>query len=218
MANANFQDRVQRIQANAAVQASTRAKSARGANGSNRLISLTISAVLTVTGGKALQYANENYEQLRDSGEMGVVLGFGVGGLILTLTGISMLFRALTGPKARKTRAVQDERKPSEAARLLFALIGFVTGAISCLYVGMASAASDFNTEAAGQFAEDGIRVATILLIVSLIFGLFSLFLRGRGLGRVPVYYFVGVAAVYAAFYFLEINLLEWDAFAAKLQ
>lgn len=218
MANANFQDRVQRIQANAAVQASRRSKSSAKASGGGRLISLATSAVLTVTGGKAVQYANENYETLRDNGEMGMALGFGAGGLILALIGISMLLRSLAGSKPRRAPKAVEKRKPSEAARLLFSLIGLVLGGVSCLCMLMAEASSAYNSEAARLFAEESVRIATSLLIVALVFGLIGLLRRGRGMGYVLVYYILGAALAYGAVYGLGVDFQDWNAFVAKVQ
>ncbi len=218
MANANFHDRVQRIQANAEVQASMRPKASRKAGGGGRIISLATSAVLTVTGGQAIKYANDNYETLRDSGEMGMVLGFAVGGLILTVIGISMFFRSISSPTGRRAAKVAEKRKPADAARLLFSLIGLVTGGVSCLCMLMADAAVEYGTETASQFADDSVLIATSLLIVALLFGLVSLLRRGRGLGYVPVYFILGAALAYGAVVGFGVNFQDWNAFVTRVQ
>ncbi len=82
----------------------------------------------------------------------------------------------------------------------------------------LAAAARLVETEKAQLFASGGLVIGFLLMIVSALFGMVGLFLRGYALGRVPVYFLIGAGLTFAAVRVFGINMLEWQHFMVQLQ
>jgi hypothetical protein len=175
---------------------------------------LAVGAMLVALGMQTVRHANENYDAIRDGSGIGAAAGLGLAGVAALLIGVILLFLAFFGSRSEGNRA----RRASGGVLLIFSLLGFAIGAAACLNMFMAAAARFVTTEKADQFSGVGVMVAFLLAFIALFFGLVGLFLRGYGLGRVPLYFVLGAVLTFAAVRLLKINLLEWQPFIAMLQ
>ena len=226
MTNAGFQDRLQRLNANSPQQQSITRGVAhkerfRARKPNYRLMGLGGASI--GLGVQVIKYTNENYQTIKDSSGIGTAAGLGVAGMVALLIGLILLIRAIATPaKATTSECSSNMERPvrqtSTKARIVFSLLGFVLGAIACLYMFMSAAARLVETEAATTFSIGGFFIAGLLAFVSLLFGFTGLFFRGYALGRVPMYCLFGGMISFGSFRVLGINLLEWPEFITTLQ
>ena len=216
MSNTDFQQRLQRIGARSEPQDYGRGTEAGPRSEKPDLRLIGLGGFLLVSGLQSVKYANQNYEALRDGSMPGMVFALGVGGLVLLLVGVMIFFRAFA--KGRTVKMATEMPETSIAARVICSLLGFAFGVIACMYLFLAAGARFIETEKAQLFSEGGIVIALGLLLFSLLLGLIGLFLRGYGLGRIPIYYFLGGAITWAVVRIMNINVLEWTQFVAMLQ
>lgn len=169
-------------------------------------------------GTHLLRKANRNYEVLRDAGELGVLSGFAIGGVVATLLGVWLIYRAFRhrGDAAREEG--REVRQPSNFARAAWSILGLAFGATACSYMFMASAARLIDTDAAETFSAGGVLIAFALAGVSLLLGIVGLLRRGSSMVRVPIYFLFGGIITYAVFQYFWINPLEWPQFVAQLR
>ncbi|WP_171181814.1 hypothetical protein [Ruegeria sp. HKCCD8929] len=230
MSNADFQDRLQRINAKARQQQPLAQGSAlAGQLGTRkpRYGLLAIGGATMTLGLSAVKFANVNFEGITDSYGIGVVAGIALGGMAVLLIGASAILRAVFIKRTAsagavsfqpKANVVRPRRQTSKRARVISSLVGFVFGFLSCFYLYMAAAARTIETEAAQNFAAAGFFPTFLLAIVSVLTGITGLILRGYALWRVPVYFFSGWLLTWAAIAISGINILEWKQFVAFLQ
>lgn len=230
MSNTDFQDCLRRISGNSPQQQQV----ARGAEHVGRsgpqkpnYVHAGVGGAIMALGIQAVKYTNENYEAIRESGAIGTLVGFGLGGMAAVLIGVFVIMRAVFKWRAAPATAAASQysanvappvRKASTGARVFFSLLGFAFGTIACLYMFMAAAARFVETELAQDFSNGSALIALLLALVSLLFGLVGLFLRGYALWRVPIYFVFGGVLAFAAVRVAGINMLEWQQFIAKLQ
>ncbi len=178
-------------------------------------------------GIQAVKFTNENYQSIKASSGAYAGIGLGFAGILVFLIGIAMIFRACSKGFSARTPtsasqysagSTQAVRKPSKIAQVFFSLLGIAFGTIACLYLFMAGAARFIETERAPAFVNGSVIIAIFLCLVSLLFGLVSLFLRGYALGRVPLYFFIGGILTYVAVRAFKINMLEWQQLTDFLQ
>lgn len=221
MSNQDFQDRLQRINAGKDPM-DTRAPGAsghrRGQKPDYRLIGA--GGALMGLGLHGLRLVNQHYEAIRDGKGIAAAAGAGLGSTAILLVGIYLILRgAYKGIAAAGADTSTGRiRTPSRATKLFWSLLGFAMGTIANLYMFSAAAARFINTEHARFFSTRAALIAIALALVAVLIGATGLFLRGRGLGRVPVYFLCGGALTYATFRLMEINLLQWPNFVARLQ
>lgn len=227
LSNQDFQERLQRIAA-----ARHPRPLAQGAEsgvqvdaGKSGYLRIGAGGGIMALGLQILKTANESYDSLRVSHGIAVVVLIAVLGLVIGLTGIVIIVRAsikhFSAPASVSQYPVgtpRHARQPSKAAKVVFSLLGSVLGVISCLYLAVAAAAGLINTEQGRAVFVGGSLIAVLLAFVSLLFGLAGIFARGRGLLRVPVYFFCSWILTLVAFRTLRINLLEWEPFTAHFQ
>lgn len=230
MDNADFQDRLRRIGGNSAQQQPMTQDTSQAVQPSTRKLDygrFGLGAVVMALGGQAVKYVNENYDAIRDSSGIGTVVGVGLAGAAVFLFGISVMARTAyerwTAPagaaaSSHSAKVVQPVRQASTTAKVICSLLGFAFGTIACFYILMAGAMRYLGTEKAELFVLGSIVIATLLVFVSLLFGIVGLFLRGYALGRVPVYLLFGVVLTFSAVRIFGINMLEWQPLMAQLQ
>ena len=216
MPNADFQDRLQRIgassqqrQTGAGHMSTTEQLRTRKTNYGL----LAVGSFLIFIAGQSITYLNENYDAIRDSSGIGVAVGLGFGALAAFPVGVILMVRAIRSRKLPSQNTVpvtKTVRRASTVARVFFSLLGFVFGAISCLYMFMVSAAGRVETDKAEAFSTGGVVIALFLAIVSLLFGFVGIFLRGYALGRVPVYFLLGGMLTYAAVHLSGTRIIVW--------
>ncbi len=222
MSNNDFQARLQRIGGNPhnspVTQGTDHTKALRTHKPSYGRVGL--GGAIMMLGVQVVKYANQNYEEIRDGSGIAMAAAIGIAGFAVTLIGIIWIFSAVSQRMVADRGAVAKTatRRPSTTARVLFSLLGFTFGGIASFYMFLAAAARFVETETAQRFSNGGLIIAMSLALLSLLFGFVGLFLRGRALGRVPIYFFLGGAITYAAFRILRINVLEWPEFVAVLQ
>ena len=178
-------------------------------------------------GIQAVKFTNENYQSIKTSSEAYAGIGLGFAGIVVFMIGIVVIFRACSKGYVAHTSAshaqysagsAQPARKPSKIAQVFFSLLGLAFGTIACLYLFMAGAARFIETERAPAFVNGSVIIAIFLCVVSLLFGLVSLFLRGYALGRVPFYFLINGVLTYVAVRAFNINMLEWQQLTDFLQ
>lgn len=231
MSNADFQARLQRIGATSPQQqpmAQGASPSGRPAKRKLNHTLLAVGAVIMAIGIQAVNHTIEYYHAIRAESGIGTAIGISLVSVLIVLIGCIVAMRALPpkGPTAPATAAAspysanqrQSVRKASTGGRVFFSLLGFVFGAIACFYLFAAAAARFVDTETAQAIAIGSVLIALLLAFVSLVFGIVGIFLRGYALGRVPVYFLLGVALTFASVRALRINMLEWPQFLTMLQ
>ncbi|NGM44865.1 hypothetical protein G5B31_04885 [Rhodobacter sp. SGA-6-6] len=223
MSNTSFQERLQRISATTPqpmVQGS-----GQGRPGKVGIGRIGMAGAAMVLGLQIVKLANENYEAIRDSHGLAAVAGTALVGMVIGLTGIVLIIRACFKTFVASAAVAEHQvghscpvRKPSKAAQVLFSLMGFAFGVISCLGLAVAAAARVIETEQAHAFSSGSILVAFSFALVSVLIGLSGLFARGRGLLRVPVYFMFGWILAFVTFRMIRVNLLEWEPFTSHFQ
>jgi len=218
MSKSDFQDRLQRIGASShqgssvapgpASIAPARAKKP----GIGRFV---IGGASLALGSYMVRHANVNYEALRDSSGIGVLALLGLGGMALTLLGAIMMWRAIFARQVATKKAV---RQASKTARVTTALLGFALGTAALFTIAMSTTASQMETEAAKSFMIGSSFLVLLVTFVVFLVGIVGLFLRGRSLVRVPVYYVFGVVITFAIVWILRVDMLDWPQLEAALQ
>lgn len=235
MSDEDFQQRLQRIAANTPQPQSAGAQHsglnapklgrARGLKPRYSLIGA--GGGIMALGIQGVKYTNAHYEALKDSGRIATAMAIGVAGIAIFLLGIFVMSRGVTrrlaessgsGASQYPSIVARPVRQPSNWARFLFSLLGLILGIIATLYMFASGAALFFDTEKAHLFTVGAVSIAMGLAILALLFGIVGLFLRGRGLGRVPVYFVFGAVLTYSAMWISRVNMADWPLFAAQMQ
>ena len=174
-------------------------------------------------GVKSVRYANENYEALRDESGIGVVVGFGLGGMLVAFVGIILMMRGIRG-NVPETAAqgpadvVPPKRQASRKAQAISSVLGFTLGMAALFTMAMSATASRMETEPAQNFMIGASVLVLLVTLLVLLVGIVGLFLRGYSLGRVPVYYVFGVVLTFAVVRIMRVDMLDWPQLAASLQ
>ncbi|NRB19026.1 MAG: hypothetical protein HRU33_16055 [Rhodobacteraceae bacterium] len=230
MAKTDFQDRLQRITANAPQQQPmAQGRSPTGRTGARKLsvIQLVVGAIIMKVGKDVVKFANENYDAIRDDAGVTAAAGLGFAGTVILLFGLFMMFREISkwwaGPAEavapqRSAKVAQPARQASNRAKLICSLLGFGLGMIAILYLFLAAAAGGIETEKARIFANGGLLIAALLFVVVSFIGIVGLFLRGYALGRVPVYFVIGAGLTFAVIRIFRMDILEVQQFTGLLQ
>ena len=178
-------------------------------------------------GVKSVRYANENYEALRDESGIGVVVGFGLGGMLVAFVGIILMMRGIRGnvPETAVQTAPQGpadvvppKRQASRKAQAISSVLGFTLGMAALFTMAMSATASRMETEPAQNFMIGASVLVLLVTLLVLLVGIVGLFLRGYSLGRVPVYYVFGVVLTFAVVRIMRVDMLDWPQLAASLQ
>lgn len=235
MADENFQQRLQRIAANAPQAQGAGAQYSGvnvpkpGRSGGQKPNFNLVGAGGGVMGFGiwVVRHTHSNYQAWKDAGKVATALGIGAAGIAIVMLGIYLISRGVmkrldapSGVTATQYGGTfgKPVRQPSNRARFLFSLLGFVFGVIAFLYMFASAAARSFDTERAHLFTMGAVVMAFGFAIVALLFGIVGLFLRGRGLGRVPIYFVFGAVLTYSVMWISHVNMAEWPIFAAQLQ
>lgn len=73
------------------------------------------------------------------------------------------------------------------------------------------------RNESASHFLLGGIIIIFSIAVISLLFGLVGLFVRGYSLWRVPFHFLTGGIFFFLAMRLLRVNVLEWQSFVYHL-
>lgn len=215
----DFQDRLQRIAANSPAQAGSRAPHETGLDRVRKMnLGLFMAGCIVMNiGTYTIIHANKNYETIRDASGIGTAVAIALAGLATTIVGIILAVRAL--PKKGSIVQPAAVRQPASGfARAVTSLIGFALGIGACVSMFMASAARIVNPDPRNLFSGGALLTVLALTCLAMLIGIFGLFLRGRSLHRVPLYYLAGVILTFAAFRLLYIDLRTWPGFVALVQ
>jgi hypothetical protein len=230
MSNANFQERIQRINANPGHSQpvlfggpqSTAAQAPQKPN----LIVVCIGAFLMSLGLFIIKDLNENYEILRESPGLGYVMASALCSVTFILTGCIFLLRAFSKKRAtRNSTASQSTghgehpaRNASIKARIRSSVLGLVFGISSCISLFLAGKATKIPTEAAQQIYEGALAASIFLLVLSVLVGFVGLFLRRSALARVPVCFLIGALATFLTIQKTGMGIREIEYILSALQ
>jgi FtsH-binding integral membrane protein len=212
----DYQDRLQRIAANSQAQSGSGATRETGLDRVRKMnLGLFIAGcVVTNIGTYTIIQTNKNYETIRDASGIGTAVAIAVAGLAVTIVGITLAVRAL--PKKGGAVQLAEVRQPASGfARAVASLMGLALGIIACVSMFMAAAARLLNPDPRNLFSGMALLTALLVTCLALLIGVIALFLRGRALHRVPLYYLAGAILTYAAFRLLYIDLTKWPAFVS---
>jgi hypothetical protein len=224
MSTADFQARLQRINANAPQQQPMvhgRLQANRAGAKKTNFGQLAVGAIAMSLGVQILKYPIKNYDAIRDGSGIGTAAGYGLAGTVVLLLSIFLIVRAVPNRSKNSRYAANVElpvRQASNRAKLICSLLGFALGAIAFLYLYMAAASTGIETEKARIFAYGGLLIAAFLSTVAILIGMAGPFLRGYALGRVPVYFVIAAGLSFAAVRLFRVNILEWQQFTVLLQ
>lgn len=224
MSQAEFQARLQRIgAASSSPQPAVNGVSPEGPPRKQKIRHgmLATGALFLTLGYNVLRYAVSNYSLLQDKGDTGSIIGIGsaIAGSILLLAGGWLAIRATARSRSVSSpaseahhayRPPQRGRKSSPLARLICTLLGTALGAAACFSMFIAGTASYVGTQNGESLAIGSFTIAAALAFIAIILGCAGLVLRGRGLGRVPLYFVCGAVLTYVYVRTSGINLLEW--------
>ncbi|MDC0657665.1 hypothetical protein N6L27_06635 [Leisingera sp. SS27] len=225
MSNADFQQRLDRI--NARVPASQSAagsfkpQNRRPARQKASPGKQFLSVLPSVLSLHFISFMNKNYEAVREVFGVGGVLAGAAFGVVTFLWGLSLAWRVVVrGPLTGGDHSGPVEPKPKASARALTlsSLTGLLLGVLVYALGFLWTAAQKMEIELTGLFAIGSNAVVFLLLGFMLSLLLPPLFLRGYGLGRVPLYFVFGMVLSYFAVRLLHINPLDWEDFIIRLQ
>jgi TRAP-type C4-dicarboxylate transport system permease small subunit len=219
MPDQDFQDRLQRIAANSQAQSGSGTAREYGMDRVRKMnLGLFIAACIVMNiGTYTIIHTNKNSEAIRDASGIGTAVAIALAGLAATIVGIILAVRAL--PKKGSVVQPAAVRQPASGfARAVTSLIGLALGIGACLSLFMAGAARIVNPDTGNVFSGLALLTVLVLTFLAMLIGFVGLFLRGRSLLRVPLYYLAGVSLTYATFRLFRINLLDWPGFVALVQ
>ena len=101
MSTADFQARLQRINANAPQQQPMvhgRLQANRAGAKKTNFGQLAVGAIAMSLGVQVLKYTIESYEGIRDDSGIGIVAGYGLAGTAVSLLAIFLILRAVSAP------------------------------------------------------------------------------------------------------------------------
>ncbi|MEM1352168.1 MAG: hypothetical protein AAGF27_07475 [Pseudomonadota bacterium] len=161
-----------------------------------------------------IRMVNENYEMLRDGMGFGV-FAIALASLFALVAGAILTMRAI-GPRENVTRVQKPQASPR--ARNITGFLGLAFGAIAIYYLFLVADARLIDTDTARTFMVGGFLIAFGLALLSLLTGFAGLFIRGRALGRVPLFFVLGAAICYAFVQTSGVSLVDPQLFHAYLQ
>ncbi len=230
MSNANFQERIQRINADSGIAQpvlyggpqSTAAQAPKKPN----LIVVCIGAFLMSLGLFIIKDLNESYEVLRESPGLGYIVASALFGVTFFLTGCILLLRAFSKKQATRNSTAplgtefgeRPVRNASIKARIRSSVLGLILGISSCISSFLAHRATKIPSETAQQIFEGALVASIFLLALSVLVGFVGLFLRGSALARVPVCFLIGALATYLTIQKTGMGTREIDYILSALQ
>ena len=221
MSNNDFQERLERIRANAPHRTSVaNGRAVRQGPNYGRVL---VGGFLMAVGVQALKLTNRNYEAIRDSGGIGLAAVGGLVGAAVLVLGLVVMARAFPRGCARASApspsdTVQPLQQTSRLARVLFSLLGFLLGTVASFYMFVSSAAHIAGTERSQTVANGALLIALGLALLALLIGFAGLFVSRYPLRRVPVFFVLGGMLLMAAFRAFRIHPVDWPQFMALLQ
>ena len=217
MPDQDFQDRLQRIAQNKPTGPAQTERAPSANSGGPNLSKMVVAVIVIFIGAGLARFANENYEELKADGGMGLALGIGLGAIATLICGMVLFWRSVR----RRPEQVSHTPRPQQtsgAAQRRSSLIGFFLGVIACVSLFMADAARIVNPDTGNIFSSLALLTVLALTFLAMLIGIVGRFLRGRSLHRVPLYFLAGGILTYAAFRLLRINLLDSPGFVALVQ
>lgn len=215
MPNADFEERLNRIQAGAGDEAAPPA--ARPQTPNIRPGRFAIACLIFMAGWQMIKLANSQYDAIRDLYGSPAAAGLGLGSFALVILGVVMMFGALRAAPSM-TKAVQS----SLAARLVLATLGLGLGGLAAffIYVGTAGrqlgVTGQVSVETAKGMATGSTIAAVLLVALALMIGFVGLFVRGLPMRRVPVFALLGALLLFTGFQTFRIHPSDWPVFMAE--
>jgi hypothetical protein len=217
MPDQDFQDRLDRIAQNQSTGPAQTGRVASANSGGPNLSKMVVAVIVIFIGAGLARFANENYEALKADGGVGLALGIGLGAIATLISGMMLFWRSVRSRPAQVALTPRPQQA-SGAARLRSSLFGLTLGTVACLSLFMAGAARIVNPDTGNIFSGLALLTMLVLTFLAMLIGFVGLFLRGRSLHRVPLYFLAGVILTVTTFRLLRINLLDWPAFIAIAQ
>ena len=220
MANQDFQDRLSRIGSRPAQNSYYATAQRQPAPKRPGIASAALAGAIFALGVKLVRDTNQNYENVRDSAGAESAALLGLLALVLMLVGAILMLRFLWRTIRPAPAAPRERHEASGFARFFYSTLGLGLGASASaiMFTAVVAKHTESRNETADMLAANGLSVGILLLLLALLLGFLGLFFRGRGLGRVPVYFFVGSVIVWAGVRLSRVNLLEWEPLIAALQ
>lgn len=217
MPDNDFQDRLQRIGARQGTGPSALDQGApTGTRGPNFVL-MVVAVLVIFVGAGLVRFANENYETLRADGGVGLAISVGLASIAMVIFGIVLFWRSI---RTRREPPPQMARpyQASAASRSRSSLFGFALGILACVAMFMAAAARLVNPDTNNVFSGLALLTALAFTLLIVLIGIVGLFLRGRSLHRVPLYFVAGAILTYGVFWVFYIDLTKWPGFVALVQ
>ncbi len=230
MSNANFHDRIQRINAKSQQPRATLYGGSQTAptqvKKKPNLAVVFAGSLLMCMGLYIIKDLNEEYEVLRDSNGLGFITAFALSGVVFLLAGCFILFRAfLSKRSSRNGTALQSSEngepqilRASGKAQTLSSVFGLILGVGACVCFLSGVMATRVATETGFEVFQSTLVVSISLLVSSILIGLVGVFLRGYALGRVPVYFAIGALATFSIVLFTGLPEQLMEYFYSALQ
>ena len=187
-----------------------------GTRGPN-LVLLVVAVLIIFFGAGLVRFANENYETLRADGGVGLAIGVGLASIATVIVGVVLFWRSI---RTRREPPPQMARpyQASATARSWSSLFGFALGIVACVAMFMAAAARLVNPDTNNVFSGLALLTALAFTLLTVLIGIVGLFMRGRSLHRVPLYFVAGAILTFGVFRVFYIDLTKWPGFVALVQ
>jgi hypothetical protein len=195
----DFHSRLQRIGAKQGTGPSVANGSARKGNWAPNLVRMIIAVLVILTGSGIVRFANENYETLRADGGVELAVGVGLASFATIILGVVLFWRSVQTrlePQPQMARPYHA----SAGSRGWSSFIGFALGVFACVAMFAAAAARLVNPDTGNVFSGLALLAALSITVMALLIGIVGLFLRGRSLHRVPLYFLAGGILTYCIF------------------
>lgn len=213
MANSDFQERLERIQASKD-SGLTHSRSRVGQSGTEKSSpgQMILGCVLISLGTTTIRNTNEHYEAIRDSQGLGVANVLAIAGVLFLVFGCRSIWKWAKGREAARPAApiAPTVVQTSSRAKATASLVGLALGTIASLVMFLAAAYNFVETGASPAMPKLLTLAALALAALAVMVGATGFVVRGRALMRVPVGFLAGGLCTYAIVMALRINTHAW--------
>jgi hypothetical protein len=217
MSDNDFQARLQRIEGNRGTPLAGSLQPEPTGRRPPNLALMVVSVLVIWIGAGLVRFANENYDELKADGGVGLSLGIGIGAIAIVIWGIVLFVRSIRPRPAASIdqTSLTDEMRTTKNR---LAMIGIVLGIASAICMYMAGTALRVGTPTAEAFGNHMMLAAALLAVVATLIALVTRISPGFGFFRVVLSYVTGFILVLGIVRVVQFDLRSLPSFMALLE